>query len=41
MLGYTIVKTGSLEDAIELAKGCPVLHMGGNVEVRSIVEINM
>ena len=41
MLGYTLVKTDSLEDAIELAKGCPVLNMGGNVEVRSIVEINM
>jgi hypothetical protein len=41
MLGYTIVKTDSLEDAIELAKGCPVLLMGGNVEVRGITEMNM
>ena len=37
VLGYTIVKTESLEEAIELAKGCPVLNMGGNVEVRAIV----
>jgi hypothetical protein len=34
--GYSIVKTNSIEDAIELAKGCPVLTMGGNVEVREI-----
>jgi hypothetical protein len=41
MLGYTIVKAASLDEAIELAKGCPVLNMGGNVEVRSVVQINM
>ncbi|HEY2580473.1 MAG TPA: YciI family protein [Mucilaginibacter sp.] len=41
MLGYIVVKTNSLQEATELAKGCPVLLMGGNVEVRGIVEINM
>ncbi|HEY4324607.1 MAG TPA: YciI family protein [Mucilaginibacter sp.] len=41
MLGYIVVKTNLLEDATELAKGCPILLMGGNVEVRGIVEINM
>lgn len=41
MLGYIVVKTNSLEEATELAKGCPVLLMGGNVEVRGIVEINV
>ena len=40
MLGYTIVKTDSLEEAIELAKGCPVLRLGGNVEVRGIVQMS-
>ncbi len=35
--GYTIVKTDSLEEAAELAKGCPILSVGGNVEVREIV----
>jgi hypothetical protein len=34
--GYSIVKAGSYEAAIELAKGCPVLKVGGNVEVREI-----
>lgn len=34
--GYSIIKADSYEEAIELAKGCPVLTMGGNVEVREI-----
>jgi hypothetical protein len=34
--GYSIVKADSYEAAIELAKGCPVLTLGGNVEVREI-----
>jgi hypothetical protein len=34
--GYTIVKAESLEEAAELAKGCPILTFGGNVEVREI-----
>lgn len=35
--GYTIVKAESLEEATELSKGCPILQMGGNVEVRAII----
>lgn len=34
--GYTIVKTDSYENAVELAKGCPILKVGGNVEIREI-----
>ena len=34
--GYTIVKAASLEEAAELANGCPILSIGGNVEVREI-----
>ncbi|HZX57812.1 MAG TPA: YciI family protein [Mucilaginibacter sp.] len=36
ILGYSIVKALSLEEATELANGCPVLFVGGNVEVREI-----
>jgi hypothetical protein len=36
IIGYSIVKTTSIEAAAELAKGCPVLAIGGNVEVREI-----
>jgi hypothetical protein len=36
IIGYTIVKADSIGEATELAKGCPILHIGGNVEVREI-----
>jgi hypothetical protein len=34
--GYSIVKAKSIEEAAGLAKGCPILSFGGNVEVREI-----
>lgn len=37
--GYSIVKANSLEEATELAKGCPGLTIGGSVEVREIREM--
>jgi hypothetical protein len=36
ILGYTMVKAGSIEEATRLAHGCPVLLTGGNVEIREI-----
>jgi len=39
--GFIIVQTETLEEAIELAKGCPVFNAGGSVEVRSIIPISM
>ncbi|MEO8404870.1 MAG: YciI family protein [Chitinophagaceae bacterium] len=34
--GYSIVKADTLDEATELAKGCPALEFGGMVEVREI-----
>jgi hypothetical protein len=34
--GYTIVHSESLDEAVELAKGCPVFALGGTVEVREV-----
>ncbi len=36
LVSSIILRTGSLENAIELAKACPVLDYGGTVEVREI-----
>jgi hypothetical protein len=33
MSGYSIVSADSLDSAVELAKGCPVLGIGGAVDV--------
>ncbi|MGL4630250.1 MAG: YciI family protein [Leadbetterella sp.] len=35
--GNMIVRAESIAEAAELAKGCPILNMGGNVEVRDII----
>jgi len=34
--GYSIIKADSLEEAMGLAKGCPILSFGGTVEIREI-----
>jgi hypothetical protein len=36
IIGYSIVKAGSLDEATQLADGCPILSQGGNVEIREI-----
>ncbi len=39
--GFIVVRTASLEEAIALAKGCPILKFGGNVEVRGVIPADM
>lgn len=41
LTGFIVVQTDTIEEAIELGKGCPVFNAGGNVEVRSIIPMNM
>lgn len=38
--GNMVLKSESIETATELAKKCPILTMGGNVEVREIIPMN-
>ncbi len=35
--GYLICTTETIEEALELAKGCPIFEVGGKVEVRDIM----
>lgn len=39
--GFFVVKANSLEEAIELAKACPDLALGGTVEVREVMKFDM
>ncbi|HOZ87364.1 MAG TPA: YciI family protein [Bacteroidia bacterium] len=39
--GYIIVKAESIKEASEMAKGCPILKMGGSVEVRDVIPMTM
>ena len=38
--GLSIISADSIEQATEMAKGCPILKIGGNVEVRDIIPMN-
>ena len=38
--GYIVIKANTLDEAAELSKGCPILQMGGNVEVRPIIPMD-
>jgi hypothetical protein len=35
--GNLVIKASSMEEAIEISKSCPILFMGGNVEIRNIL----
>lgn len=37
--GFYIINSKSLEEATEIAKGCPVLRLGGKVEVREVMKM--
>lgn len=37
--GYYFINAESLEEATEISKGCPVLRLGGSVEVREIMKM--
>ena len=38
--GLLICKADTLEEALGMAKGCPVLAIGGKVEVRSLMKLD-
>jgi hypothetical protein len=39
--GYIVVEAADINEALELSKGCPILEIGGSVEVRPNQTINM
>ena len=39
--GFTLIQAPDLEHAVELSKDCPILEVGGSVEVRPIQVLNM
>jgi hypothetical protein len=38
--GYVIVKANDMSEAMKLAEDCPILAVGGSVEVRDIIPMN-
>ncbi len=39
MSGYTIVAAASLDEAIDIAKQCPFLEVGGSLEVSELLQM--
>src|SRR5579871_2354537 len=39
--GYMMIRAESQQEASEIAKGCPVLLIGGSVEVRQVLPVNL
>ncbi len=39
LTGYSILEAASLDDAVAMAKGCPVLSGGGSVQVGEAIEM--
>jgi hypothetical protein len=39
--GYTLILAKDLNDAVELSKGCPILEVDGQVEVRPVMKLDM
>ena len=37
--GFFLIKAGSLEEAAEIAKGCPDLPLEGSVEIREVMKM--
>ena len=38
--GFTVITASDIAEAVELSKGCPILEVGGSVEVRPIQIMN-
>ena len=41
MSGYTIIEADSMEKALEIAKACPFLEIGGSLEVSELMQMNV
>ncbi|MDH3856562.1 MAG: YciI family protein [Gammaproteobacteria bacterium] len=39
MSGYTIIEADSMETALEIAKACPFLDIGGSLEVSELIQM--
>lgn len=38
--GNLVIKAESIEEAEEMAKGCPILNVGGSVEIRNTLAVH-
>ena len=41
LMGVATIKADTFDDAVEISKSCPILHTGGNVEVRPLMVMSI
>lgn len=41
MSGYTVVEAESIDAALDMAKGCPFLEIGGSLEVSELMQMSV
>ena len=39
--GFIVIEAKDIDQAVELSKGCPILEVGGSVEVRPVQKLNI
>ncbi len=39
--GYGVIKAADIDEAVKIASGCPAINMGGSVEVREVIPMEM
>ncbi|TKC05548.1 transcription initiation protein [Pedobacter polaris] len=38
IVGYIIIKSETIDEAVEIAKGNPIFKIGGNIEIREVLK---
>ncbi len=41
LTGYSLIDAGSLDEAIGMARGCPIFEVGGSIEVGELMDASM
>jgi hypothetical protein len=39
--GFSLIEAKDIAQAVDLSKGCPILEVGGSVEVRPVMQLDM
>lgn len=39
--GYMVIEARDIDHAVEISNGCPIFEVGGSVEVRPVMKMNM
>lgn len=38
IIGYVVIRTETIDEAVQIAKGNPIFKIGGNIEIREVLK---